>query len=183
MAALQPDPCALLPFSAGQLTPMQAIEARHAVRSYTDEPLAPEAVEALREAEDGDSWTLTIDRDVVRSRGPGTDAQTSLAETSYGEVLVPLMSEYGLREVTVACDAGEHLAVTFGAVRYDNEDFTKDGVFLIWIDPGYHGRDSGQPDRTLDAGYADEILRWWPAEEERIREHWYFWSVSGEPTC
>ena len=50
MAALQPDPCALLPFSAGQLTPMQAIEARHAVRSYTDEPLAPEAVEALREA-------------------------------------------------------------------------------------------------------------------------------------
>ena len=42
MAALQPDPCALLPFSAGQLTPMQAIEARHAVRSYTDEPLAPE---------------------------------------------------------------------------------------------------------------------------------------------
>lgn len=39
MAALQPDPCALLPFSAGQLTPMQAIEARHAVRSYTDEPL------------------------------------------------------------------------------------------------------------------------------------------------
>ena len=141
------------------------------------------AVEALREAEDGDSWTLTIDRDVVRSRGPGTDAQTSLAETSYGEGLVPLMSEYGLREVTVACDAGEHLAVTFGAVRYDNEDFTKDGVFLIWIDPGYHGRDSRQPDRTLDAGYADEILRWWPAEEERIREHWYFWSVSGEPTC
>lgn len=50
MAALQPDPCALLPFSAGQLTPMQAIEARHAVRSYTDEPLAPEAVEVLREA-------------------------------------------------------------------------------------------------------------------------------------
>lgn len=40
MAALQPDPCALLPFSAGQLTPMQAIEARHAVRSYTDEPRA-----------------------------------------------------------------------------------------------------------------------------------------------
>ena len=39
MAALQPDPCALLPFSAGQLTPMQAIEARHAVRSYIDEPL------------------------------------------------------------------------------------------------------------------------------------------------
>ena len=50
MAALQSDPCALLPFSAGQLTPMQAIEARHAVRSYTDEPLAPEAVEVLREA-------------------------------------------------------------------------------------------------------------------------------------
>ena len=49
MAALQSDPCALLPFSAGQLTPMQAIEARHAVRSYTDEPLAPEAVEVLRE--------------------------------------------------------------------------------------------------------------------------------------
>ena len=47
MAALQPDPCALLPFSAGQLTPMQAIEARHAVRSYTDEPLAPEAVDCL----------------------------------------------------------------------------------------------------------------------------------------
>lgn len=50
MAALQPDPCALLPFSAGQLTPMQAIEARHAVRSYTDEPLAPEAVEVLQKA-------------------------------------------------------------------------------------------------------------------------------------
>ena len=29
---------------------MQAIEARHAVRSYIDEPLAPEAVEVLREA-------------------------------------------------------------------------------------------------------------------------------------
>ena len=53
MAALQPDPCALLPFSAGQLTPMQAIEARHAVRSYTDEPLAPEAVEALRRPSPG----------------------------------------------------------------------------------------------------------------------------------
>ena len=50
MAALQFDPCALLPFSAGQLTPMQAIEARHAVRSYTDEPLAPEAVEVLQKA-------------------------------------------------------------------------------------------------------------------------------------
>ena len=50
MAALQPDPCALLPFSAGQLTPMQAIEARHAVRSYTDEPLASEAVEVLQKA-------------------------------------------------------------------------------------------------------------------------------------
>ena len=50
MAALQPYPCALLPFSAGQLTPMQAIEARHAVRSYTDEPLAPEAVEVLQKA-------------------------------------------------------------------------------------------------------------------------------------
>ena len=44
----QPDSCALLPFSAGQLTPMQAIEARHAVRSYTDEPLAPEVVEVLQ---------------------------------------------------------------------------------------------------------------------------------------
>lgn len=50
MAALQPDSCALLSFSAGQLTPMQAIEARHAVRSYTDEPLAPEAVEVLQKA-------------------------------------------------------------------------------------------------------------------------------------
>lgn len=50
MAALQFDPCALLPFSAGQLTPMQAIEARHAVRSYTDEPLASEAVEVLQKA-------------------------------------------------------------------------------------------------------------------------------------
>ena len=50
MAALQPDPCALLPFSAGQLTPMQAIEGRHAVRSYTDEPLASEAVEVLQKA-------------------------------------------------------------------------------------------------------------------------------------
>ncbi len=43
-------PVRSLPFSAGQLTPMQAIEARHAVRSYTDESLAPEAMEALREA-------------------------------------------------------------------------------------------------------------------------------------
>ena len=51
MAALATSTlCALLPFSAGQLTPMQAIEARHAVRSYIDEPLAPEAVEVLREA-------------------------------------------------------------------------------------------------------------------------------------
>ena len=50
MVALQFDPCALLPFSAGQLTPMQAIEARHAVRSYTDEPLASEAVEVLQKA-------------------------------------------------------------------------------------------------------------------------------------
>ena len=50
MAVSQLDSCALLPFSAGQLTPMQAIEARHAVRSYIDEPLAPEAVEVLREA-------------------------------------------------------------------------------------------------------------------------------------
>lgn len=41
---------ALLPFAAGQLTPMQAIEARHSVRSYTDEPLAPEVVETLRGA-------------------------------------------------------------------------------------------------------------------------------------
>ena len=51
MAVSQLDSCALLPFSAGQLTPMQAIEARHAVRSYIDEPLAPEAVEVLREIE------------------------------------------------------------------------------------------------------------------------------------
>lgn len=50
MAALQPDSCALLSFSVGQFTPMQAIEARHAVRSYTDEPLAPEAVEVLQKA-------------------------------------------------------------------------------------------------------------------------------------
>ena len=47
MAVSQLDSCALLPFSAGQLTPMQAIEARHAVRSYIDEPLAPEALARL----------------------------------------------------------------------------------------------------------------------------------------
>lgn len=35
---------------AGQLTPMEAIEARHSVRSYTDEPLAGDVVDALREA-------------------------------------------------------------------------------------------------------------------------------------
>lgn len=50
MADSQSIPFSLRPFSAGQLTPMQAIEARHAVRSYTDEPLASEVVEALREA-------------------------------------------------------------------------------------------------------------------------------------
>ena len=50
MAVSQLDSCALLSFSAGQLTPMQAIEARHAVRSYTDEPLAPEVVEVLQKA-------------------------------------------------------------------------------------------------------------------------------------
>lgn len=140
------------------------------------------AVETLRAAEDGDSWTLEIDGVSTHYRGRES-RETPLAETSYGEAILALMNEYRLREVTAACDAGGHLAVTFGAVRYDHEDCTKDGAFLIWIDPGYHGGDGGQPNQTLDAGYADEILRWWPAEEERIREHWYFWSVSGEPTC
>ena len=39
-----------LGFPAGQLTPMEAIAARHSVRSYTDEPLAADVVETLREA-------------------------------------------------------------------------------------------------------------------------------------
>lgn len=37
---------------AGQLTPMEAIEARHSVRSYTDRPLGGAAVETLRAAID-----------------------------------------------------------------------------------------------------------------------------------
>lgn len=41
-----------LGFPAGRLSPLKAIEARHSVRSYTDEPLAADVVEALREAID-----------------------------------------------------------------------------------------------------------------------------------
>ena len=39
-----------LGFWEGNLTPMEAIEGRHAVRSYTDEPIAGEAEAALRRA-------------------------------------------------------------------------------------------------------------------------------------
>lgn len=39
-----------LGFRSGDLTPMEAIEARHSVRSYIEKPLADEAVEALRAA-------------------------------------------------------------------------------------------------------------------------------------
>lgn len=39
-----------LGFWDGTLTPMEAIEARHAVRSYTDEPIAGDAEAALRRA-------------------------------------------------------------------------------------------------------------------------------------
>lgn len=39
-----------LGFWGGDLTPMEAIEARHSVRSYIEKPLADEAVEALRAA-------------------------------------------------------------------------------------------------------------------------------------
>ena len=39
-----------LGFWDGALTPMEAVEERHAVRSYTDEPIAGEAEAALRRA-------------------------------------------------------------------------------------------------------------------------------------
>ena len=49
-SAVSLDTLSALEFSAGSLTPLEAIEARHAVRSYTDEPLAAGAVEVLQAA-------------------------------------------------------------------------------------------------------------------------------------
>lgn len=52
MTSFSPDNSTdrFLGFWGGDLTPMEAVEARHAVRSYADEPIAGAAVEALREA-------------------------------------------------------------------------------------------------------------------------------------
>lgn len=161
-----------------------ALPGRSDVEKWLGDGTFRSAVESLRTAEEDDSWTLEIDRASVRRWKPGSESrEIPLAETSYGEAVLSLMRAYHLNEITVACDAGRHLAVTFGQVRYDHEDYTRDGVFLIWLDPGYEGKSSEEPDRTLNAGYADQILRFWPAEEQSIRENWYFWSVSGEPTC
>lgn len=49
-SAVSLDALSALGFSAGSLTPLEAIEARHAVRSYTDEPLDAGAVEVLQAA-------------------------------------------------------------------------------------------------------------------------------------
>ncbi len=52
-AGARPNAAAIdrfLGFWDGSLTPLQAIEARHSVRSYTDEPLAAPVVDALRGA-------------------------------------------------------------------------------------------------------------------------------------
>ena len=161
-----------------------ALPGRDDVEKWLGDGAFQSVVETLRTAEDGDSWTLEIDRASAWCRKPGLESrEIPLEGTSYGEAVLSLMSEYRLNEITVACDAGRRLAVTFGQVRYDHEDYTRDGVFLIWIDPGYEGNSSEEPGRTLNDGYVDKILRFWPAEEQSIRENWYFWSVSGEPTC
>lgn len=49
-SAVSLDTLSALEFSAGSLTPLEAIEARHAVRSYTDEPLGADVAEVLQAA-------------------------------------------------------------------------------------------------------------------------------------
>ena len=50
---------------AGQLTPMEAIEARHSVRSYTDQSLGEAAVETLRAAIDAVSEEANLNIQLV----------------------------------------------------------------------------------------------------------------------
>jgi len=158
---------------------------RRKMASWLEEGDFQTAVVELRAAEEDGLWAMEMDGKTVwrHSRGqPLLEKDAPLADEPFAAAVKTLMADHGITYVTAAYDSRGNLAVTFGVERYHREDTTKDGAYLVWIDPGYNGRRKGQPELGLNAGRADEVLRWAP-EDHQLTDSWYFWSVSNELYC
>lgn len=158
---------------AGQLTPMEAIEARHSMRSYTDRPLGGAAVETLRAAIDAVNKEANLNIQLVLNEprafsGFKARLVNFTGVRNYLALIGPeckeldgILGYYGERLVLLAQSLGLNSCWVGGTYKVVNRAYNVDlGERLAAVVALGHGATQGAPRKSkapqeVAAGYSD----------------------------